>query len=384
MIAVIADDFTGASEIGGVGIRHGYDVIIDTRIVKNVKTDILIIATDTRSQDLDESQVLIEKITSELLLLQPEFIYKKFDSILRGNVGEELLVQLKASRMQRALLIPANPGLNRTIIDGIYYYNGIPLNESSFSKGEFDKRASSKVVDLMGETARSFTTIISANDILPEKGLIVGNTSKANDLAVWVKKIDSYTLPSGGSSFFDAILQAKSNSNTKNQEPLVLGKKVLYVCGSAFMPSRKLVQQARQSGQLVVYMPNNIFCNSENNLNALTQWADEIIHGLDQRCKVIVAVDKIECDEISNLSIKILEAVAEVIERVLKARNIDELLIEGGATAYSIIKKLNYTRFYPTQELGPGAIRMKIKENKNTYLTLKPGSYNWPPSIWQY
>ena len=64
MIAVIADDFTGASEIGGVGIRHGYDVIIDTKIAKNVKTDILIIATDTRSQNFEESRILIEKITS--------------------------------------------------------------------------------------------------------------------------------------------------------------------------------------------------------------------------------------------------------------------------------------------------------------------------------
>src|SRR5690554_6788053 len=158
MIAVIADDFTGASEIGGIGIRRGYKVVIDTQVVENIQADILIIATDTRSQDFQESRVLIAKITTELMRLQPEFIYKKFDSILRGNVGEELMAQLQASQMRRALLVPANPGLHRTIEDGVYYYHGVPLNESSFSEGALKKPASSNVLELMGETARPFTT----------------------------------------------------------------------------------------------------------------------------------------------------------------------------------------------------------------------------------
>ena len=94
MIAVIADDFTGAAEIGGVAIRNGFQVVIDTKVDKEVKTDILIIATDTRSQGPATAALLIKKITCDLLELRPDFIYKKIDSILRGNVAEELLAQL--------------------------------------------------------------------------------------------------------------------------------------------------------------------------------------------------------------------------------------------------------------------------------------------------
>jgi len=32
MIAVIADDFTGAAEIGGVGLRYGLQVLIETEV----------------------------------------------------------------------------------------------------------------------------------------------------------------------------------------------------------------------------------------------------------------------------------------------------------------------------------------------------------------
>jgi uncharacterized protein YgbK (DUF1537 family) len=59
-------------------------------------------------------------------------------------------------------------------------------------------------------------------------------------------------------------------------------------------------------------------------------------------------------------------------------------LIEGGATAYSIIEHLEYKKFYPEQELAQGVIRMKIDQKKEMYLTLKPGSYQWTESIWKF
>jgi hypothetical protein len=35
MIAVIADDFTGAAEICGIGLRHGLNVILETEAIKH-------------------------------------------------------------------------------------------------------------------------------------------------------------------------------------------------------------------------------------------------------------------------------------------------------------------------------------------------------------
>ena len=41
MIAVIADDFTGAAEIGGIGLRYGLDVIIQTKNVSQTACDLI-------------------------------------------------------------------------------------------------------------------------------------------------------------------------------------------------------------------------------------------------------------------------------------------------------------------------------------------------------
>jgi len=384
MIAVIADDFTGAAEIGGVAIRHGFRVVIDTAVDKNIDTDILIIATDSRSQTAEKAGALTERVTSQLLALRPDFIYKKVDSILRGNVGEELTAQLKASALGRALLVPANPELKRTIENGIYYYNGKLLNEFNFTDGSSNKRVSSSVLDLIGATFRSSASVISCENALPDKGLLIGNTTSSSDLESWAKKIDSKTIPAGGSGFFDAILKAGKTSVPQTKKPIQLGETKLYVCGSAFVNSRLLVSAAKESGQCVVYMPQKLFAGNRQNEMLTLRWESEIIRAIREKKKVIVATNAIDTNKVENISSKIKEAISGVIEHVLKEVKIDELIIEGGATAYSIIQRLGYSKFYPSDELGPGAIRMKVEENKDLFLTLKPGSYSWPDSVWQY
>lgn len=384
MIAVIADDFTGAAEIGGVGLRNGLNVMIDTKVHAGVSADILIIATDTRSHTPEQAAAEVEKTTRELLALRPDFIYKKMDSILRGNVAEELLAQMRESGKKRALLIPANPVLKRTIENGIYYYNGVPLNEFSFTNGSVKKRTSSNVLELLGDKVRGQTSVVSTNENLPENGLAIGNTATAEDLDLWTEKIDEKTVAAGGSGFFDAILRNLTRGRKANSEPVQLGKKVLYVCGSAFDKSRSLVKMAKKAGQAVIYMPEQIFGSKEETETLYEEWQADIISALAARDKVIIAVDELHGENIENLPARIREMIADVIESILKKTKIDELIIEGGSTSFSIIQRLAYTRFYPTHELGPGSIRMQIEEEKDMFLTLKPGSYAWPESIWEY
>ena len=85
MIAVIADDFTGAAEIGGLAFSFGYKVAIITNFNKVPQVDVLVVATDLRSCTAEFAAKESERITSKLLELNPELIYKKIDSVLRGN-----------------------------------------------------------------------------------------------------------------------------------------------------------------------------------------------------------------------------------------------------------------------------------------------------------
>lgn len=385
MIAVIADDFTGAAEIGGIALRLGWNTIIDTRVSKDNDTDILIIATNTRSKSPEEARLIIRELTLQLLHLNIEIIYKKIDSVLRGNVGEELLEQLAVSGKKRALLIPANPSLRRVIKDGIYYYEGLPLRESTFSNNAKHKINSSNVIDLMGEFSAKSTAIISKGQPMPVTGLIVGNTMDEADLEYWAAQMDDQTLMAGGSGFFNALLRRiELRDQNDRAADFTFGKKALYVCGSAFPLSRRVVEDAHAGGQYVAHMPSSMFSKSADREAKLLEWEEDIIRGIHSAAAVIIAIDHLEDPETDNLSAEISKAVANVVSNVMQRIQIEELLIEGGATAAAIIDKLAYKKFQPTQELAPGVIRMKVEENKRLHLTMKPGSYTWPSSIWKY
>lgn len=385
MIAVIADDFTGAAEIGGIALRLGWNTIIDTRVSKDNDTDILIIATNTRSKSPEEARLIIRELTQQLLDLNIKIIYKKIDSVLRGNVGEELLEQLAVSGKKRALLIPANPSLRRVIKDGIYYYEGLPLKESTFSNNAKHKVKSSNVIDLMGEFSAKSTEIISKGESMPGKGLIVGNTMDEADLEYWAAQMDEQTLMAGGSGFFNALLRRiEMKHQNDSAADFTFGKKALYVCGSAFPLSRRVVDDAHKGGQYVAHMPSSMFSKSADREAKLLEWEEDIIRGIHSAAVVIIAIDQLENPEMDNLSVEISKAVASVVSNVMERIQIEELLIEGGATAAAIIDKLVYKKFHPTQELAPGVIRMKVEENKRLHLTMKPGSYTWPSSIWKF
>lgn len=383
MIAVISDDFTGAAEIGGIGIRNGFSVTIDTSVNTNYDCDILVIATNTRSLGKIEAQKQIKQITEELLKLQPEFIYKKTDSLLRGKVGEELEVQFNVSAKKKVLLVPANPSLNRTIVDGVYYLDKIPLMESGFLRDEFHEGCTSNVIDMIGDDYKDHSYSISLGQEMPCEGFIIGNTLTNEDLLGWANMIDETVLPAGGAGFFNAILNKIKKDKKFESAELSFGKKALYVCGSNHFPSREVVRKVKERGGSVLYMPKSILC-VENAEELVAQWATEIADEIEKKDKVIIAVDTLECKDNSGISERIKETFAEVVKKVLDKVNLEELLIEGGATAYSIIEHLKYKKFYPEQELAQGVIRMKIDQKKEIYLTLKPGSYQWTESIWKF
>ena len=394
MIAVIADDLTGAAEIAGIALRHGFRVVIDTTVHPDADADILVIATDSRSKTPEEAKELTHNITSSLLALNPELIFKKTDSLLRGHVGEELTAQMKASGKKRTLLIPANPALKRTIRDGIYYADNVPLNKSLLADASRNKIATAEVLALVGEQFRKSAAVISIGEMLPDTGMIIGNTISEPDLNTWAERIDADTIPAGSGGFFDAIITTIKRKGSpiaqSNGHPLTVTnginmegtKKIIYVCGSAFPQSKTYVKQAGAEGRYVSYMPEQIFSRDYSQTEIIDSWAADIIKGLEQHNRVIIAVDHLIYTDELQLSAQIRFMMALVIERITQVAVVEELVVEGGATASSIIERLNYERFFPVQEIAMGVIRMKVHESPHLFLTLKPGSYDWPSSIW--
>ena len=164
MIGVIADDFTGAAEIGAVGLRHGLraEVLLDGHPTQ--KIDLVCIDTDSRSCLPDEAARRTAVAANLLASCGVDWIYKKVDSVLRGPVTAEIRAINKELGLSRALLIPANPSLGRTIQNGCYFIRGKPLHETEFARDPEYPRTSARVHDLLGATETSPIAVCSAED----------------------------------------------------------------------------------------------------------------------------------------------------------------------------------------------------------------------------
>src|SRR5580765_6323598 len=152
MIGVIADDLTGASELGGIGLRHGLKAEVVLQGECKAKADLLCLDTDSRSCTAKEAARRAAVAARKLRKSGACWIYKKVDSVLRGNVLAEVRAIQKALGLRSTLLIPANPRFGRVIRDGKYFVKGKPIHQTDFARDPEYPRKSPNVLKMLGVT----------------------------------------------------------------------------------------------------------------------------------------------------------------------------------------------------------------------------------------
>ena len=380
MIAVVADDLTGAAELGGIGLRYGLAVQMATAVPAAPAAGLLVIATDTRSQSQAQAQATMSRVMRDLARLQPALIFKKIDSVLRGHVLAELQAQLRVLGREKALVVPANPALGRTIAQGTYYYQGTPIHESSFAQDPEFPVSSSRVLEMVGARSQQ-VQVLPAGAPRPERGIVIGEAASVEDLRAWAGSLDPDTAVAGAAGFFTAVLEARGLRPQSPAAGQVLGpgRPVLYVSGSTFHRSRLRSRAEKESGGPVSYLPRHLLQSSPAADEQVRAWAAEIAALLHTRGRAVIAIDPAQTTGLAPTAADLRALTARVVQQVFDAVPIAELLVEGGATAAAILDRLHLTSFTPVQELAPGVIRMQVTGIPDLYLTLKPGSYDWPP-----
>lgn len=378
MIAVIADDFTGAAEVGGIGLRHGLRVMIETRVEEVGDVDLLIIATNSRAMDKKEAAEEIAAITRKLLKLKPEFIFKKLDSVLRGNVATELFAQMQASKKDLGVIIAGNPYFKRLIHNGIYYIDGVPLAETSFGNDPEYSINSSNVTEIICNDCSEIKSV-KVSDELPSSGLVVGDITNDEDMTKWAQKLSSDMVIAGGAGFLHALLEQHKNKPLKNgiSKDYTFGSGTLFVFGSAYPKSPDIDKLMMNGNVAVLNMPDEIFNTSDFNPETMQDWVLQVCKNLKAGKNVFVSIKHKYKNE-SGLSLRLSDNMGEFVAQVNKTVKLQDLFIEGGATASAVFKRLNINRLMPFCELDAGIIQMNVEEFPNLKITTKPGSYKWP------
>jgi len=380
MIAVIADDFTGAAEIGGIGLRYGLNVVIET-VVNNVDgVDLLVIATDTRSLGAEASSNEISKIIGQLMKLNPKLIFKKIDSVFRGHVAKELEVQMHILNKSKALIVAANPSVGRNIVKGKYFIDSIPLNKTSFADDP-DFPVHSACVTEIVQSSLFQVLSLGLNDKLPDSGLIIADVASPEELNEWVLRVNEEMVVAGGSGFFDVLLGTMySPKELPGSTNLSFGESSLFIFGSMFPKQENMLEKFYKNKVIRMNMPEGIYYDLESCTDLLDEWSIQVANQLKNGISVMVTIDHHPGNE-EGLSLRLKERIGQLVAKVENKFNLHDLFIEGGATTSVVLKYLNVNKLYPYNEADFGVIQMKADGYPNLCITTKPGSYMWPDHL---
>ncbi|HEU6447981.1 MAG TPA: four-carbon acid sugar kinase family protein [Verrucomicrobiae bacterium] len=380
MIGVIADDLTGAAEIGAIGLRHGLRAEIIFSGEPSGDADLVCVDADSRSQTADEAARRAADAAKLLRDAGAKWIYKKVDSVLRGHVSAEIEAVMKQLDFQCALLAPANPSLGRTIFNGNYFVGSKPIHKTEFVRDPQFPRRSPQVLELVKLPPTFSINVCKAGEKIRENGIVIAEAATSADVAQWAKCHDEKIFPAGGAEFFNALLTAKNaGDGTVRPENLLTGGEAreFFVSGTASVSARKFAAAAKREKTPVFSLPLELSWGANLVPAAVDAIGQRIVAAFDSHRRVVLTVGLPQMKD-SKASEKLSEHIAQIAVSALRHANVSHIFSEGGATSAALVRQMGWKRLKVLCEEAPGVATLLADGEKKILLTIKPGSYSWP------
>ncbi|MBQ4123715.1 four-carbon acid sugar kinase family protein [bacterium] len=380
-IAVIADDLTGANDtslqffIQGckTQVSFGEEISID----ENLQTEVFAMSTESRNISSEVAMEKVKKVADGILKeYNFEHIYKKIDSVLRGNIGVEVITLLNSLEYDAAVIFPAFPNEGRTTIGGYQLVKGIPLQRTEVSRDPAFPITESNILNLLRNQLEpeqaELVDLISLDVVMKGAGpiltklnelvskgkkLIVADAVSTTDLeqiSLAVSKSNYNILPTGSAGAAQALskiwhAEIKEDKKEEKLELPLLPKFV--VSGSATDLTASQIKRLQECDSIdntyfISIKPENIFSDDYNEV------AQRVINNLKSDNTVIVHSSTLmeDTETLTSLLIeneitreKFISKICDYLAAVTKiviAQKQAILITVGGETSYKCCRAI--------------------------------------------
>ena len=161
-LGIIADDLTGAMDSSGYFASLGFStvVVLEPDFFSNAA--VLVITTNSRAE---APEIARERVRQAAQNMVGRVVYKKIDSTLRGNIGEELQAAAEATASQKVVVAPAFPAVGRTTVDGILLLKGVPVAQTQFANDPISPVKESSIPNLLEQAMHVKVGRVSLTEI---------------------------------------------------------------------------------------------------------------------------------------------------------------------------------------------------------------------------
>jgi uncharacterized protein YgbK (DUF1537 family) len=406
-VAVIADDLTGASDCGGQLIHFGLDVsvVMDGHADGLLRKDAVILNTDSRSVSGEEAYRRVSE-ACEWLKDQPfDIVYKKIDSTMRGNIGQEINAISDIFCPDFVIIAPAFPENGRQVIDGVHFLHGKPLHETEVARDPKTPVTDSLIPRLIQTQAGKETGHLSAEHLSQGYEAVVERlkafkerdisyvtadsvaASDLEDLVGMLSKTGFSFVWAGSAGLMNALPPAYGLQRRKSEVRLPKrDRPVLLVIGSVSAAGRKQLerllsapdvigiemnaikildeatkdsewQRVRREAGSAIESGSHVALFSSGEVEKTQRWGQE--HGYSA----------VQCSNL--ISQRLGEAAASIIESF----DLRHLFVTGGDTAQQVFQQLKVSEFQLLDEVEPGIPLGKVDIGHELFTVTKAGNF---------
>ncbi|QOF67374.1 four-carbon acid sugar kinase family protein [Actinobacillus sp. GY-402] len=399
MLGVIADDFTGASDIASFLVENGLSAVQMNGIPQqplNSKADAIVISLKSRSNPVNEA---IEQSLSAYKWLKEngcsQFYFKycsTFDSTPKGNIGPVTDALLDELGEDFTVISPALPVNGRTIFNGYLFVGEQLLSESGMKNHPITPMTDANLMRLMDAQAKGKTGLVTYADVIRGAARVkerfaelkaqgyryaVVDAADNSQLEALAEAVADFKLVTGGSGL-GAYMAARLSGGKKGTNAFTPRKgKTVVLSGSCSVMTNKQVEKYRKNAphfQLSVEQA----MNNPNYVEELYRW---VIANLDAPLAPMVfatvppdALKAIQNEFGVDKASHAIEHTFAQLALKLKRYGVTNFITAGGETSSIVVQWLGFAGFHIGKQIAPGVPWLKAVEEE-IFLALKSGNF---------
>ena len=341
-ILAVADDATGALEVGGQLALCGVSAHVTTTGGLDLDSDGLVVDLETRHLPAAEAMERVGGLALAARAGGIPHIYEKTDSTLRGNIPSEFAALVHAFPERLLVYVPAYPAMKRTVVGGELYVDGRPLAQTATAVDRLNPSTEGNIPILLAGGCNAPVSLAGTphelklllHDCSPGS-VIVCDGASDDDLRETAEAIAKAARPVivAGTGGFVRYWADRLPVPRGYAAPQLQVRRTLAVSGSLHPASRAQVQEASKTGLRTLY-PGR-------------QPDREAVAALARHDWAVLATPG-DCPP------GVSARLGALVREALAVEPVDCLVIFGGDTALAVLSSLGVNTVESAGELLPG------------------------------
>ncbi len=399
-LGVIADDFTGASDIASFLVENGLRTVQMNGVPERSLpdgVDAVVISLKSRSNPVAEA---IEQSLAALQWLKGQdcrqFYFKycsTFDSTERGNIGPVTDALLEALGERFTVISPALPVNGRTIFNGYLFVGQVLLNESGMQNHPITPMKDANLLRLMDAQAEGRTGLVAYPDMaagaahvrqclarLQSEGFRYAVADSVDDaqLAVLAEACADMRLLTGGSGLA-AYVAARLSGGKRGTDAFVPPRaRSIVLSGSCSVMTNKQVLAYQAKAPTMQLQVERCVRDGDAYVDELFAWARE--HGSSELAPMLYAT--VPPEILKALQSRFgAEQASQAVERAfadlaarLRDDGVKNFITAGGETSSIVVQRLGIEGFHIGRQIAPGVPWLRALDS-DIHLALKSGNF---------